>query len=161
MSRIGLTPPDWLIRNLQPQQAPVNWAAVARASIAMSLSLAIGLSVDQPEYGALASMGALSGVIGDTADAYRMRILNIAIPQLFGAVGITLGSLVYGHGWTAVVAVTCVALVSGMISTIGAVASVSGLLLLLNSDGGPPRLSRHWGRARACRCRATGGWPRC
>lgn len=78
-------------------------------------------------------MGALSGVIGDTADAYRMRILNIAVPQLFGAVGITLGSLVYGHGWTAVAAVTCVALVSGMISTIGAVASVSGLLLLLNS----------------------------
>ncbi|WP_406168694.1 FUSC family protein [Streptomyces canus] len=133
MSRIGLTPPDWLIRNLQPQQSPVNWAAVARASIAMTLPLAIGLSVDQPEYGALASMGALSGVIGDTADAYRMRILNIAVPQLFGAVGITLGSLVYGHGWTAVVAVTCVALVSGMISTIGAVASVSGLLLLLNS----------------------------
>jgi uncharacterized membrane protein YccC len=133
MSRIGLTPPDWLIRNLQPQHSPVNWAAVARASMAMSLPLAIGLSVDQPEYGALASMGALSGVIGDTADAYRMRILNIAIPQLFGAVGITLGSLVYGHGWTAVVAVTCVALVSGMISTIGAVASVSGLLLLLNS----------------------------
>ncbi|CAM5516227.1 FUSC family protein [Streptomyces canus] len=133
MSRIGLTPPDWLVRNLQPQHSPVNRAAVARASIAMSLPLAIGLAVDQPEYGALASMGALSGVIGDTADAYRMRILNIAIPQLFGAVGITLGSLVYGHGWTAVVAVTCVALVSGMISTIGAVASVSGLLLLLNS----------------------------
>lgn len=133
MSRVGLTPPDWLVRNLQPQHSPVNWAAVARASIAMSLPLAIGLRVDQPEYGALASMGALSGVIGDTADAYRMRILNIAIPQLFGAVGITLGSLVYGHGWTAVVAVTCVALVSGMISTIGAVASVSGLLLLLNS----------------------------
>ncbi|WP_069759450.1 FUSC family protein [Streptomyces sp. LUP47B] len=133
MSRIGLTPPDWLVRNLQPQHSPVNRAAVARASIAMSLPLAIGLWVDQPEYGALASMGALSGVIGDTADAYRMRILNIAVPQLFGALGITLGSLVYGHGWTAVVAVTCVALVSGMISTIGAVASVSGLLLLLNS----------------------------
>ncbi|MFJ8782645.1 MULTISPECIES: FUSC family protein [unclassified Streptomyces] len=133
MSRIGLTPPDWLVRNLQPQHSPVNRAAVARASIAMSLPLAIGLWVDQPEYGALASMGALSGVIGDTADAYRMRILNIAVPQLFGAIGITLGSLVYGHGWTAVVAVTCVALVSGMISTIGAVASVSGLLLLLNS----------------------------
>lgn len=78
-------------------------------------------------------MGALSGVIGDTADAYRMRILNIAIPQLFGAVGVTLGSLVYGQGWLAVWVVTGVALVSGMISTIGAVASVSGLLLLLNS----------------------------
>ena len=130
---IGLTPPDWLVRNLQPQQAPLNWPAIARAAIAMALPFTIGLAVGQPAYGALASMGALSGVIGDTADAYRMRILNIAIPQLFGAIGVTLGSAVYGHGWYAVAALTGIALVSGMISTIGAVASVSGLLLLLNS----------------------------
>ncbi|MFF3938523.1 FUSC family protein [Streptomyces phaeofaciens] len=130
---IGLTPPDWLARNLRPQRSPVNRPAVARAAVAMTLPLAIGLAAGRPEYGALASMGALSGVIGDTADAYRMRILNIAIPQLFGAVGITLGAAVHGHGWLAVAAVTGVALVSGMISTIGAVASVSGLLLLLNS----------------------------
>ncbi|GAA3887397.1 FUSC family protein [Streptomyces lacrimifluminis] len=131
---IGLTPPDWLVRNLRPQPAPpVNRPAVARAAIGMALPLAVGLATGHAAYGALASMGALSGVIGDTADAYRMRILNIAIPQLFGALGVTLGSLVYGQGWTAVVAVTGVALVSGMISTIGAVASVSGLLLLLNS----------------------------
>jgi len=129
---IGLTPPDWLVRNLQPQQASVNWAAVARAAIAMALPLAIGLAAGQPEYGALASMGALSGVIGDTADAYRLRILNIAVPQLFGAIGVTIGSLTFGQGWVAVAAVTGVALISGMISTIGAVASVSGLLLLLN-----------------------------
>ncbi|AOR33172.1 hypothetical protein BFF78_20770 [Streptomyces fodineus] len=129
---IGLTPPDWLIRNLRPQQAPVNKPAMARAALAMALPLAIGLATGHPAYGALASMGALSGVIGDTADAYRMRVLNIAVPQLFGAAGVTLGTLVYGHGWYAVAAVTGVALVSGMISTIGAVASVSGLLLLLN-----------------------------
>ncbi|WP_406331482.1 FUSC family protein [Streptomyces sp. NBC_00203] len=129
---IGLTPPDWLVRNLRPEQASVNWAAAARAAVAMALPLAIGLAAGQPAYGALASMGALSGVIGDTADAYRLRILNIAVPQLFGAIGVTIGSLVFGHGWVAVAAVTGVALVSGMISTIGAVASVSGLLLLLN-----------------------------
>ncbi|MFI6486957.1 FUSC family protein [Streptomyces sp. NPDC050564] len=133
---IGLTPPDWLVRNLQPEQASVNWAAVARAAIALALPLAIGLAAGQPAYGALASMGALSGVIGDTADAYRLRILNIAVPQLFGAVGVTIGSLVFGHGWVAVAAVTGVALVSGMISSIGAVASVSGLLLLLNCSIG-------------------------
>ncbi|MCH5672505.1 FUSC family protein [Streptomyces gilvus] len=129
---IGLTPPDWLVRNLQAQQAPLNRPALARAATAMALPLAVGLAAGRPAYGALASMGALSGVIGDTADAYRMRILNIAIPQLFGAVGVTLGSLVFGQGWLAVATVTGVALVSGMISTIGAVASVSGLLLLLN-----------------------------
>ena len=130
---IGLTPPDWLVRNLQPQQAPLNRPAIARAAVAMALPLAIGLATGHTAYGALASMGALSGVIGDTADAYRMRILNIAIPQFFGAVGVTLGAAVYGHGWYAVATLTGIALVSGMISTIGAVASVSGLLLLLNS----------------------------
>ncbi|POX51254.1 FUSC family protein [Streptomyces sp. Ru72] len=129
---IGLTPPDWLVRNLQPQQAPVNRPAAVRAAIAMSLPLAIGLAFGKPAYGAIASMGALSGVIGDTADAYRMRILNIAVPQLFGAVGVTVGSLVFGQGWLAVAAMTSVALLSGLISSIGAVASVSGLLLLLN-----------------------------
>ncbi|MGW1531539.1 FUSC family protein [Streptomyces aureus] len=129
---IGLTPPDWLVRNLRPQRAPVNRPAVARAAVALALPLAVGLACGQPAYGALASMGALSGVIGDTADAYRMRIFNIAVPQLFGAIGVTIGAAVYGHGWVAVATVTGVALVSGMISSIGAVASVTGLLLLLN-----------------------------
>ncbi|MFF0065282.1 FUSC family protein [Streptomyces sp. NPDC005279] len=128
-----LTPPDWLVKGLLPQSAPIPWAAVARAAVALSAPLAIGLAAGKPMYGALVSMGALSGVIGDTADSYRMRIFNIAVPQFFGAVGVTLGTLVYGEGWQAVVAVTIVALVSGMISSIGAVASVSGLLLLLNT----------------------------
>ncbi|MFF5534620.1 FUSC family protein [Streptomyces cinerochromogenes] len=143
---IGLTPPDWLVRNLTPQQAPVNWPAVTRAALAMALPLALGLAAGRPAYGALASMGALSGVIGDTADAYRMRILNIAVPQLFGAVGVTLGTLAYGHGWYAVATVTGVALLSGMISTIGAVTSVSGLLLLLNCvvGAGLPLPSPWW-----------------
>ncbi|WP_086801406.1 FUSC family protein [Streptomyces caniscabiei] len=130
---IGLAPPDWLVRNLRPQPAPVNRPAVARAAIALTLPLVLGLAAGRPEYGALASMGALSGVISDTAAAYRMRLLKIAVPQLFAAVGITLGSLAYGQGWVTVGVLTGVALVSGMISSIGAVASVSGLLLLLNS----------------------------
>ncbi|MCF3134063.1 FUSC family protein [Streptomyces olivochromogenes] len=150
---IGLTPPDWLVRNLRPQRAPLNWPAMARASISMALPLAVGLAAGRPAYGALASMGALSGVISDTADAYRMRLLNIAVPQLFGAVGITLGALFYGHGWVTVAVVTAVALVSGMISTIGAVASVSGLVLLLDAviGAGLP-LPGPWWLAPALTC---------
>lgn len=129
---VRLSPPTWLTAGLKPAPTPIPWAAVVRASIALSAPIAVGLAVGQPAYGALVSMGALSGVIGDTADAYRMRIYNIALPQLFGALGVTLGTLVFGHGWIAVAALTLVALVSGMISSIGAVASVSGLLLLLN-----------------------------
>ncbi|MGW7450430.1 FUSC family protein [Streptomyces sp. NPDC054787] len=129
----ALAPPAWLLNGLKPSAAPIPWAAVARAAVAMSVPLAAGFALDEPEYGALASMGALSGVIGDTADAYRMRVLNIAVPQLLGAVGVTLGTLVYGHGWLAVGVLTLIALVSGMISSVGTVASVSGLLLLLNA----------------------------
>ncbi|WP_370413698.1 FUSC family protein [Streptomyces fradiae] len=128
-----LSPPAWLTAGLRPQPTPVPWPAVGRASVALAAPLAAGLAAGQPAYGALVSMGALSGVIGDTADAYRMRFFNIAVPQLFGALGVTLGTLVFGHGWLAVAALTLVALVSGMISSIGAVASVSGLLLLLNA----------------------------
>lgn len=131
--QIPLTPPSWLLNGLRPSSAPVPWAAVARAGIALSVPLAVGFALDEPEYGALVSMGALSGVIGDTADAYRMRVLNIAVPQLFGAVGVAVGTLVFGHGWLAVAVLTLIALVSGMISSIGTVASVSGLLLLLNA----------------------------
>jgi uncharacterized membrane protein YccC len=128
------TPPPWLLSGLRPQPStPVPWAAVLRASIALATPLAVGFALDRPAYGALVSMGALSGVIGDTADAYRMRILNIAVPQLFGALGVMLGTLVYGTGWAAVAVLTVVGLVSGMMSTIGAIASVSGLLLLLNA----------------------------
>ncbi|MEV5971793.1 FUSC family protein [Streptomyces sp. NPDC051921] len=131
--RPRLSPPSWLTAGLRPQPTPVPWPAVVRAAVALAAPLAVGLATGHVEYGALVSMGALSGVIGDTADAYRMRVLNIAVPQLFGALGVTLGTLVFGQGWLAVVVLTLVALVSGMISSIGAVASVSGLLLLLNA----------------------------
>ncbi|MGW6459063.1 FUSC family protein [Streptomyces sp. NPDC055078] len=131
-TRAGLlSPPEWLLNTLRPEPAPVPWAAVVRAGVALSAPLAVGFAVDRPTHGALVSMGALAAVIGDTADAYRMRIFNIAVPQLFGAIGVALGILVYGNGWPAVAVLTLVALVSGMISSIGAVASVSGLLLLL------------------------------
>ncbi|MEV7597016.1 FUSC family protein [Kitasatospora sp. NPDC089797] len=128
-----LAPPGWLTAGLRPRDAPVPWAAAARAAVALAVPLAVGTATGRTGYGALVSMGALSGVIGDTADAYRMRVFNIAVPQLFGALGVLLGTQVHGSGWTAVAALTVVALVSGMISSIGAVASVSGLLLLLDA----------------------------
>ncbi|MFJ3220204.1 FUSC family protein [Kitasatospora sp. NPDC086801] len=141
-----LAAPGWLTASLRPKDAPIPWAAAARASVALAAPLAVGTATGRPGYGALVSMGALSGVIGDTADAYRMRVFNIAVPQLFGALGVLLGTLVYGAGWTAVAVLTAVALVSGMISSIGAVASVSGLLLLLNAvvGAGLPLPSPWW-----------------
>ncbi|MEU3185045.1 FUSC family protein [Streptomyces sp. NPDC006923] len=128
-----LAPPEWLLAGLRPKPARIPWAAAARASVALAAPLAAGIAAGAPQAGVLVSVGAMFGVISDTADAYRMRLITIAVPQLFGAVGITLGALVYGHGWVAVGILTLVALVSGMISSIGAVASSSGLLLLLTA----------------------------
>ncbi|MFD5464258.1 FUSC family protein [Kitasatospora sp. NPDC127059] len=141
-----MAPPRWLTEGLRPRDAPVPWAAMARAAVALAAPLAVGTATGRTGYGALVSMGALSGVIGDTADAYRMRVFNIAVPQLFGALGVLVGTQVYGSGWTAVAVLTLVALLSGMISSVGAVASVSGLLLLLNTvvGAGLPMPSPWW-----------------
>ncbi|MFG2844490.1 FUSC family protein [Kitasatospora sp. NPDC048296] len=141
-----LAPPGWLTEGLRPRDTPIPWAAVARSSVALAAPLAVGTATGRPGYGALVSLGALSGVIGDTADAYRMRVFNIAVPQLIGALGVLVGTQVHGSGWTTVVVLTVVALVSGMISSIGAVASASGLLLLLNTviGAGLPMPSPWW-----------------
>ncbi|MFF2141643.1 FUSC family protein [Kitasatospora sp. NPDC058190] len=146
MARTRLAPPGWLTEGLRPRDTPIPWAAVARSSVALAAPLAVGTATGRPGYGALVSLGALSGVIGDTADAYRMRVFNIAVPQLIGALGVLVGTQVHGAGWTTVVVLTVVALVSGMISSIGAVASASGLLLLLNTviGAGLPMPSPWW-----------------
>ncbi|GAA1949778.1 hypothetical protein GCM10009738_24030 [Kitasatospora viridis] len=126
-----LAPPGWLLRTLRPQPTPVPRAAAARAAVGMALPLVVGFATDHAASGALAAMGALGAVLGDTADAYRLRVFNIAVPQLFAAVGLVLGEQVHGHGWTAVIALTGLALVAGMMSNIGAVSSAAGLNLLL------------------------------
>ncbi|WP_220139864.1 FUSC family protein [Nocardia huaxiensis] len=131
-----MSAPGWLTRILEPlkpRPARIPWSAATRASLGMALPLALGFATGYPAYGALVSMGALSSVLSDTATTYRMRVLNIAVPQLFSALGLTVGILVYGHGWIAVTVVTAIALVSGMISVIGTVSSASGLLLLMST----------------------------
>jgi uncharacterized membrane protein YccC len=108
-------------------------AAAARAGLATALALAAGLAAGHPAYGALAAMGALNGVTSDTQTGYRMRMAGIALPQCACVVGLVTGSLVYGGGWLTVGVVTFIALLSGIISSLGRIASASGLLLLLNT----------------------------
>lgn len=111
----------------------VNRGAVIRAALATALPLAVGLMADRPLYGALVAMGALNGITSDNGAGYRTRIRAIALPQLAGAVGLLSGAAVFGRGWLTVAVVTATALVSGLISALGPVASASGLLLLLNT----------------------------
>ncbi|MGV9968421.1 FUSC family protein [Streptomyces olivaceus] len=78
-------------------------------------------------------MGALNAVTCDVKAGYRRRAIAISAPQVAGAVGVLLGSAVYGQGWLTVLVVTGTALVSGVLSGFGPLASASGLLFLLNT----------------------------
>ncbi|MFE5332121.1 FUSC family protein [Embleya sp. NPDC056575] len=141
-----LAPPEWLALTLRATPGPMPKAAAVRAAIGIGAPLAVGVLVDDTTSGALVAIGALGAVFGDTADAYRLRVLNIAVPQIVGAIGLALGSAQFGHGWSAVAMLTVLALVAGMISTIGAAASASGLNLLLMAviGAGLPMPSPWW-----------------
>ncbi|MFD7708506.1 FUSC family protein [Streptomyces sp. NPDC059786] len=111
----------------------MDQGAAARAGLATALALAGGTAAGHPDWGALAAMGAVNGITTDTATGYRRRMTGIVIPQLACVVGLTLGPAIYAHGWLTVAVVTSTALVSGIISAIGPIASAFGLLLLLNT----------------------------
>jgi len=53
-----------------------------------------------------------------------------------GAAGLAIGSVTHGHGWLAVVALVLVAGVSGVLSAIGDIGSVTGLQLLVYTSLG-------------------------
>ncbi|GAA3714885.1 FUSC family protein [Streptomyces tremellae] len=132
-ARGGSRIPEWLAAALRPNPGPVPWPAALRACVGVAGPLALGFALGRPAYGALAAIGAQFAVINDTADSYRMRFLGIAVPQLAGACGVVVGAAVLGHGALAVVALTLVGLVSGLVSSIGPLASAAGLLLLIST----------------------------
>jgi uncharacterized membrane protein YccC len=61
-----------------------------------------------------------------------VRVRRVGSAAVFGsAVGLAIGSVTHGHGWLAVVAMTVVAGVSGVLRAIGDIGSVTGLQLLV------------------------------
>ncbi|MEV6681885.1 FUSC family protein [Streptomyces erythrochromogenes] len=122
-------------------------SATVRAAVALSAPLAVGLALHHPEYGALASLGGLFGALAATAPARRTRLRTITACLLLGAAGAALGGLVDGRGWTAFGVLTALALLSGMLSSLGRTASLAGLMLLLNAvlaAGVPPSTAPWW-----------------
>jgi uncharacterized membrane protein YccC len=121
----------WFVRALRPRPAPVPWPAATRAALALAGPLAVGVGTGHVGNGVLVSLGALNSVIEDRHEAYRVRVIRMIPPQLAGAVGIVVGHQAAGRGWTTVLVLVAVALLSGVISPIGGVASSCGLMLLL------------------------------
>jgi uncharacterized membrane protein YccC len=129
--------PDWLAEVVRPKPAPLPWPQMLRAALAICVPLAAGLALGDRALGVLPATGGILGVMADTGGPYLNRVKRVASAAVLGgAVGLTVGSLVHGHGWLTVVALVVVAGVSGVLSTFGDIGSLTGLQLLVYTSLG-------------------------
>ena len=129
--------PPWLVTAVRPRPAPVPWAEMLRAGIAICVPMAAGIASGQRVLGLLIAMGGLLGIVVDNGGAYATRLRRVGSAAVFGgAAGLTIGSLIHGHGWIAVVALIVVAGTSALLSAISDIGSVTGLQLLVYSSLG-------------------------
>jgi uncharacterized membrane protein YccC len=129
--------PAWLAAAVRPRPAPVPWAEMLRAGIAICVPMAAGIASGQRAIGLLIAMGGLLGIVVDNGGAYAARLRRVTSAAVFGgAAGLTIGSLIHGHGWIAVIALVVVAGTSALLSAISDIGSVTGLQLLVYSSLG-------------------------
>jgi len=129
--------PTWLLATVRPKRAPVPWAGMLRAAIAICLPLAAGMASGDRVMGLLIAMGGLLGIVVDNGGPYPARLRRVGSAAVFGgAAGLTIGSLIHGHGWIAVGALVIVAGSSAMLSAISDIGSVTALQLLVYSSLG-------------------------
>jgi uncharacterized membrane protein YccC len=124
--------PDWLAELLRPKPAPLPWPDMIRAALAICVPLATAFALGKPSIGVLPAMGGLLGTMADRGGSYLTRVKLVGATGLFGgAVGLTIGSVIHGRGWIAVVAVIVVAGVSALLSSVSDTGSQVGLQLLV------------------------------
>ena len=103
-----------------------------RAALAVCGPLALGLALGEQVPGLLGAMGGLLGTVVDRGGTYPARIKRMACAGIFGgAAGLSLGTLVHGRGWLAVLLLMLVAGVSAVLSAAGATAAITSLQLLV------------------------------
>jgi uncharacterized membrane protein YccC len=124
--------PGWVGEMVRPRRAPVPWPEMVRATLAICVPLSVALAAGRGTLGVLPAMGGLLGTLADAGGPYWTRVKRAGSATLFGgAVGLTTGSVIHGHGWAAVAALVVLAGVSGALSSIGDIGSVTGLQLLV------------------------------
>jgi len=101
--------PEWLMAATRLRHAPVPWAEMIRAGIAICMPLSAGIAVGQRALGLLTAMGGLLGIVVDTGGPFAARLRRVGSAASGGAVGLAIGSFLHGRGWVAVVALTVVA----------------------------------------------------
>jgi uncharacterized membrane protein YccC len=131
------TMPTWLVQAVRPRRAPVPWAEMLRAAIAICVPLAAGMAFGDRVLGLLIAMGGLLGIVVDNGGAYTARLRRVGSAAVFGgAAGLTIGSLIHGRGWIAVGALVVVAGISAVLSAISDIGSVTAMQLLVYSSLG-------------------------
>ncbi|MFF3014903.1 FUSC family protein [Streptomyces sp. NPDC057939] len=123
--------PAWLRHSMEIRAVPVDRSLVVRGMLGMLLPSALGQMTGRPDLGAAAALGAYGAAVDDSAAPLRTRALTLLLPQFAGAVGLALGRLTDGRAWAQILLVCFVALVSGLMSTVGRVSDMAALVLLL------------------------------
>ncbi|MFE4632947.1 FUSC family protein [Streptomyces sp. NPDC056773] len=123
--------PEWLRHTLRVRAVPVDRALVVRGALGMLVPLALGQLAGRPDLGAAAGLGAYGAAVDDGSAPWRTRALTLLLPQLGGAIGLALGRATEGQAWAQILLVAVVALVSGLLSSIGRVSDMAALVLLL------------------------------
>jgi uncharacterized membrane protein YccC len=126
--------PEWLTAVMRPKKAPVPWASMAQAVLAIWVPMAVAFGTGRRTLALLPAMGALLAVMIDTGGPFRPRVGRIAAAAVLGgAPGLLIGTLIHGRGWVAVGALVFVAGVSSIMARLGAAGSAAGLQLFVYS----------------------------
>jgi uncharacterized membrane protein YccC len=124
--------PDWLGELVRPRPAPVPWPGMLRAALAICVPLSAALAAGKGPLGVLPAMGGILGTMADAGGPYLIRVKRVTSASVFGgAIGLTIGSVIHGHGWAAVAGLVTIAGVSAAVSSLGDIGSVTGLQLLV------------------------------
>ncbi|MCX7520797.1 FUSC family protein [Microbacterium sp. STN6] len=121
----------WVAELLRPKPAPIPWPRVLRTAVAVATPVSVGMAIGQLGGGLVCSIGALAASIADKEGPYRARISRIGIVAASGSTGFALGGLAFGHPLITPLLVLAAALVSGLASVLGNVASVASLQFLI------------------------------
>lgn len=124
----------WVSELAKQRRTAVPWPEMLRAAFAICLPLSVALTAGRGTLGVLPAMGGILGIMADSGGPYLARVKRVASASVFGgAVGLTIGSVIHGHGWVAVTGLVVVAGVSALLSSLGDIGSMTGLQLLVYS----------------------------
>jgi uncharacterized membrane protein YccC len=129
--------PEWLVSAMRPKPAPLPWAEMARAALAICVPMSAGILTGDRLLGLLMAMGGLFSSVVDNGGPFANRLRRVGSAAVFGgAAGLLIGSLVHDQGWIAVIVLVIVAGMSALLSSISGIGSVTGLQLMVYTSLG-------------------------